>query len=266
MTSTEQVNILVSYTGGGYDGCLWEKNYFLFNANGEWHDVFSSGRNGLKTEERCLAALKSGRDEYDDELVIYDLTKHSEIHRFQNNEPVPYVIGITNKADTGEYGELATIWFKCHYCEKESTEGVAEDWHGCGGIAMTADKQVCRTCHESMTCSECGEFDSDAPKQNGLCDCHYKEALQKAILMLGQIDYIEFDSAQNRLYTIEPDSDDLLDQEENLFLIRLENGNNYLVPGDTEYCVIEDVFTVSGGRQMILSVEKDPIKKLIKEM
>ncbi len=39
-------NKLLFYKGGGYDGCFWEWNFCLWDADGKWHNLFTSGCTG----------------------------------------------------------------------------------------------------------------------------------------------------------------------------------------------------------------------------
>jgi len=44
-------SLLVMYQGGGYDGCFWEWNFFAFDRDGKFFNIFTSGRDGVKTED-----------------------------------------------------------------------------------------------------------------------------------------------------------------------------------------------------------------------
>lgn len=48
---------LVQYQGGGYSGCFWEWNFFYFDRDGKFHNIFSSGREGVQNETEALKVL-----------------------------------------------------------------------------------------------------------------------------------------------------------------------------------------------------------------
>ena len=201
----ERKNLLVSYEGGGYDGCFWEWNYFLFNAVGEFHVVYASGYKGIKTEKEAIELLEGDESEY----TSYDLTQDSEIESFQNNEPIDNVLHIVEKASESEYGELAIIWFRCDHCGNKiyGDHGIAEGRHGCGGIATTAEEKYCYNCHSLGTCEKCGEFDNDL-LESGDEYCEYcKEKNVEENFKDLEGTYLEFNNITNEFEELDIEVD-----------------------------------------------------------
>ena len=63
-------NVLVQYQGGGYDGCFWEWNFFFIDKDEKFHDIFSSGREGITNQKNADELLVSGKDH----VYQYDIT------------------------------------------------------------------------------------------------------------------------------------------------------------------------------------------------
>ena len=52
-------NKLMLYRGGGYSGCFWEWNYCFWDGNGEWFNIYSSGKDGIESEKAALEYAES---------------------------------------------------------------------------------------------------------------------------------------------------------------------------------------------------------------
>ncbi len=155
---------LVCYKGGGYDGCFWEWNYFLFDGDGEFHNIFSSGYAGLDTVEGALKLLADLSGDEDGKVFITDLTSEDDIMEFQDDTNEGSVIGITKKVNE-IYGE-EKMWWECDYCKKRVTEGIPHGYYCEGGIHISAGKKACESCDSQHTCFRCGEFHEDASDAN----------------------------------------------------------------------------------------------------
>jgi len=172
-------NMLVQYEGGGYDGCFWEWNFFLFDSEGKFHVIYASGRQGIETEEEALKLLKIKDDSQDSDTgrfqpYVYNLTDENSIDEFQSEVNEGQVIVVTNKVNRiyESAGKDFPMWWKCDICEEKVSEGFAEGFEGCGGIAVQATQKVCADCYCSHSCPYCGEFYEDISDFNdeGYCE------------------------------------------------------------------------------------------------
>lgn len=162
-------NILVQYQGGGYSGCFWEWNYFYLDKNGKFHDIFSSGRDGIETTKHARELLESGIqvDDYKWTIAqvcgpfyVYDLTDENAIIEF-NKECNPVNITGVLQWFCDNPQENIDFFVVCSACG-ERIDGCndlsLQNWHGCGGIQSTADTLICCECLTMGTCSCCDEY------------------------------------------------------------------------------------------------------------
>lgn len=158
-------DIVVSYKGGGYSGCIFEWNYFLFDSDGKFHDIGSSGSRGIDNEADALALLeefKGWKPSFGDsnpDVFITDLNDHDSILTFSRDTNEGHVIAVTKKVNE-VYGE-PKMWFECDICKEHVFDGIPEGLRGCGGITMCHSKKICEDCYSSHTCGYCGEFSED---------------------------------------------------------------------------------------------------------
>lgn len=168
-------NKLIAYQGGGYDGCIWEWNYALYDKEGKFHDIHSSGSMGCETEEELKRALEDPTNK----SYIYDLTQKG-YDEFVENHNEGTVVGMTDKLNS-EYGYNLTL--KCDICKESVPKGHAENLRGCGGIMIEATLKVCEDCYASHSCAHCGEFWEDIEQfsKEGLCEyCREDKAAEVA--------------------------------------------------------------------------------------
>jgi len=154
-------NLLVQYQGGGYDGCFWEWNYFIFDKEGTFHDIGSSGRNGITDEQTAKDYLS---DDYNQECIDYflvDMNDPESIEHFSkssNDGHVRHVTDQINEIYGFQYEEYPMFWI-CDYCERKTYDiGVNSSYQGCGGIAISMEGKVCDDCESIRSCGYCGEF------------------------------------------------------------------------------------------------------------
>jgi hypothetical protein len=141
-------NILVTYRGGGYDGCIWETNVFHIDKKGEFFDIYSSGYSGIKSMEDIPPYLENAD--------IYDLESEENIFAFQRDEAKSVVLLCVNYfAEKMDYNPLYLI---CDICGEKTQYGYAGGFQGCGGIAIRATTMVCEDCYSARYCSSCGEI------------------------------------------------------------------------------------------------------------
>ena len=145
-------NTLVQYEGGGYDGCLWEYNFFLYDDKGKFHNIFSSGQNGCETEQEAQDVLENNEN-----VEIIDITDEKQIDKFQLENNVSFVLGVVRKVN--EIYKENKVWCTCDYCgEKIYESGEVEGFKGAGGFQIIATQKICDSCYSLHTCGYCGEF------------------------------------------------------------------------------------------------------------
>jgi hypothetical protein len=251
-------DLLVVYKGGLYDGCIWEWCFFSYDKDGIFHNIYTSGSKGIKTEEEACELMKTVPDTRGnrDSIYIYDLTKDEDINDFQDSYAVPHVVKIVELLNAGEeFGKYSNeLYFVCDECEEKITgTGCMEDWHGCGGIEMTADKKLCEDCHSNFSCSDCGEYvgEDEISTYNGMCENCYKNNLEAAVKALTGKNYytLEYNHLTNTLTEIEMDDDvsfvtDLIKDNETAFDVKIncKNGiRHYIIDAASEYQAIDIV-------------------------
>jgi hypothetical protein len=141
-------NILVQYQGGGWDGCIWEWNFFFLDADGKFHDIFSSGCGGITTQEQAdeLVINQSGH------VYFYDVTDPAAWREFSKECNAGLVTGVVAWFDEQEFEtpEAATY---CHYCGELALDPVYNPDCGVGEI-------FCQDCYSTGMC-DCGSWSED---------------------------------------------------------------------------------------------------------
>ena len=216
----EPRHTLVQYPGGGYDGCFWEWNYFYIDHDGEFHDIQSSGRAGCTTAEDAGALLA---EEHTlgirpQNYYTYDITNAADIAEFSRESNAVHIKGVLqwmNENDVSFY----TACTECGTTVECAEDLVLEDWHGCGGIASTADTLLCEDCYSMGVCFVCGEYCGKDiyDYEQDLDDC--SESLQYALN-----DWIE-DNVPACQWCWEAERDSLIaDEQADLLAISLATG------------------------------------------
>jgi hypothetical protein len=151
---------LVTYKGGGYDGCVWEWNTFLVGKDNEVFDVYSSGHSGVfgraaKPKEFRYGQFLTAVEEADSVLDLNTDEGRKEI----NGYIACYAYGIARKLEDLEEGYLVTL--KCCECGRyvDCTEDAMFDHgydRGNGGVGVVNDHLVCTDCYCSLECNNCG--------------------------------------------------------------------------------------------------------------
>ncbi len=188
---TKLRHTLVQYHGGGYDGCIWEWNFFYIDAEGEFHCIESTGHAGCDTAEKADALLaletNSPIDDYDGPPIhTYDVMVVEDIESFAKESNAVHVLGVLawfnhyNDPDI----EFFAICTECNECIFE--DGILEDWRGCGGIATTADALLCSDCYSTGMCDVCNEYvgASDLTSMNDGHDTDNQHILNAEIQMI----------------------------------------------------------------------------------
>jgi hypothetical protein len=145
-------NILVQYKGGGYDGCFWEWNFALFDSNGKFHNLFSSGVLGVKTAEEAQEKAS------DDDSFVYDLTKKESIKEFLLENADANAKNIAEKIN--EIYDNSFILITCEECglDVKPADIYHTGYKGNGGIGVVQLGRVCSDCFSLGSCFGCGEY------------------------------------------------------------------------------------------------------------
>jgi hypothetical protein len=150
-------NILVQYKGGGYDGCYWEWNFFLFDAKGSFHNLMSTGRHGIKTKDDAKTMLKS--KEYGYKYNIKSKKDRTEFENETHQGLVGSIVTLVNKA----YNRDVMSWH-CDDCNAESYDN--EYMYHTDEYRWT-DK-VCGDCYSQYICGYCGA--NNNPEENNVTE------------------------------------------------------------------------------------------------
>ena len=176
-------NAIIEYRGGGYDGCFWEYNYCYFDQDGEFIDIFSSGREGCPTLADLQQAAREGRT-----LTVWRL--EDEIDRFADLRCLYVTIALAKKLD-----ELAGLecYATCPECSRQqpAAEFQVTGYRGDGGIGVIGTHWACEECYSLGTCVNCGEY--HGPEEldpDGFCEyCsrwHYDLDMEADLIALAR--------------------------------------------------------------------------------
>lgn len=254
----EQKDLLVAYHGGGQPGVFWEWNFFSFDKKGVFHNIYTSGPAGIKTEEQAREMIKDP-DDLDSGVYIYDLATDEGINDFQDSHSVPHVVKIVDLLNQGEkFGKYSKeLYFICDECkEKITSNGRMEDWHGCGGVAMTADTKLCDDCYSAGCCSDCGEYYGQKDLKDGVCDGCYESTIDDALDHFSLENYylLVYNRMSNTMTAVEElDISDVVDDIKNdkLWDVTIhckEDIRHYLVDADSEFAAIDTVDAFLNGQ------------------
>lgn len=137
-------NTITSYEGGGYDGCIWELNFCFVDADGKFHDIYSSGSMGCSTAEDIQDEFRRRQGDFD----TYDATSEEDMRRLSAREPIHAVLGLAIWF-AGEGYDSIRLYPTCDDCGHpfDAMEGLGTEEHGIGGIATSFRHIICNECH-----------------------------------------------------------------------------------------------------------------------
>ena len=262
-------NILVMYHGGGADGNFWEWNFFAFDKDGGFHNLFASGRMGIRTlEQAMLIMARAPAKKWNcGDVYIYDLDKEADIEDFQDSYAVPAVVQIVKSLNSGKHGEYPEMWFKCDECDEKSDTGHMEDWHGCGGIASTADTKLCEDCYDAGCCTECGDYDTTVKDHDGICDTCYQSSLESILESLDGdgCKVLEYNRLSNTLTEVAVEDSSLTESgikgaSDPYWMITVhckDEIKKYIIDSPTETTAISDVVTHLGGSNSYFTADAE---------
>ncbi|KKN21082.1 hypothetical protein LCGC14_0929080 [marine sediment metagenome] len=144
-----KTNILVQYQGGGYDGCIWEWNYFYIDKQGTFHDIQSSGCRGIDNLPDAIELIE--QDESG--TFVYDMSKDEDITAFCKESHPVHVLGVLRWFEN-DYNELGVQFFAvCSACGGQNSD--ADDMIVEGDILLDYE------CYSLGQCPSCEQYVGD---------------------------------------------------------------------------------------------------------
>lgn len=141
-------NLLVQYQGGGYSGCYWEWNFFVFDKDGGFYNVISTGQNGIKNEQQALDII-NGDNRH---VYRYKLNTKKGLKELATeiNEHWLYELCKFFSETLPDYG----VYMLCSKCGRkisadDVTENIIFDDYG--------ENPLCPDCLSECSCCYCGE-------------------------------------------------------------------------------------------------------------
>ncbi len=142
-----KTNILVQYSGGGYDGCIWEWNYFYIDKQGEFHDIQSSGCAGIDNKQDAIELLEQDKST----TYVYDLDNEQDIETFSRETHAAHVSGVLQWFEA--YNDLEIEFFVvCSECKGHITSDE---------LTVTESELLCDDCYLSGECPCCESYVGD---------------------------------------------------------------------------------------------------------
>jgi hypothetical protein len=146
-------NRLYQYKGGGYDGCFWEWNFFMFDTKGKFINIFTSGYAGIKNEKEAIQLIKNNEIKY-----RYNLSSHAHILELCNETNADLIKALQiffNKENI----DIKLIC-NCKLCKNETLveNTITTDPSSDGEIVISNKSLVCEDCYSKHSCSYCGEY------------------------------------------------------------------------------------------------------------
>ena len=186
-----RTNILVEYDGGGYDGCIWEWNYFFIDKAGKFYDIHSSGSGGITTKQAAMLLIDNLGNSFSNKVFIYPLDNEEELKTFATESACPNIRGVV-KWFNDHNDPDAEPFAICSECGSKLTDADdihLIDIHGCGGLASTADNIVCSDCYFIGICDNCQEYSGEENIVNTGTYAVENEYENKAAEKLSSMDY-----------------------------------------------------------------------------
>jgi hypothetical protein len=158
-------NLLVMYKGGGYSGCYWEWNFFVFDNNGVFYNVVSTGSAGVKDEAEALAIAANDRDD----VYRYKLNTKKGLAELATEINERWLLELCKffSETLPDYG----VYMLCSKCgcqisAVDATENIITDNYG--------ENPMCPDCQFECECSYCNERTDDEYMVRSLADVDEK--------------------------------------------------------------------------------------------
>lgn len=188
-------NHLYGWKSGGYDGCLWERNFGYVDRNGDWTPIYSTGCDGLDCHDLRDRKLEDLQTKYKTK------TTGAEVQGLENDLFMGVVNGDIKRNNWTDYGLLDSehIVDVCKkFCEDHSGDVSMivkcldalrraeydpvcictecgntfadfdydsyeayidrEAYHGNGGVGVYMTRILCPNCVERVECPTCHGF------------------------------------------------------------------------------------------------------------
>jgi hypothetical protein len=183
--------VLLIYSGGGYDGCIWEWNSCVLGKEEyEFWSLVTSGCNGIREWTLAKALLKDSLlGKNNTEVYFIDIMANSETWKkvdtvFSAHFLCNTMFGLT---DTGLVTTAGLFCDCCNDFVEAADIGIrdgSDTWlhltnlSGDGGIHMSYKTKVCDRCWSKGKCEVCDCYDDDeawvgeSNLTNGKCKDH----------------------------------------------------------------------------------------------
>lgn len=165
-------NKIIVYRGGGYDGCFWEPNAFMFGPNKEFIDLGSQGRHAIKDMETATAKYKEIKGGFGDkDEAIYDVFSKKQMVSLCEDYASVYLrkfvaeaLQVYDNVTDEKILKRLQLGFYCSKCKCCITD--VEEVHfvnvqSFGGIMIAATDMLCNNCYDNGTCYDCREEGND---------------------------------------------------------------------------------------------------------
>jgi hypothetical protein len=137
------------YQGGGYDGCFWEWNFFAFDRDGKFFNIFTSGRDGVKTEDEAREVL--GSPKLGQSVFTYDLNDEDALKEFSRESNPHLVLGMlrwfSRSTDFELDGDFVIYCRECGTTLEDPDDADVQE-----------NMVLCPDCLSSGTCDACNEY------------------------------------------------------------------------------------------------------------
>ncbi len=141
-----KTNILVQYDGGGYDGCIWEWNFFYIDKTGGFHDIYSSGSGGIGSSFAAALLVENDGNNFSSRVFVYYLDNETELRDFAvetnchlvksvvkwfNDYNVPDVEPACDRSDCRYYllYNLSYVREKCSECLENCQRKISDGYN-----------------------------------------------------------------------------------------------------------------------------------------
>ena len=143
-----KTNILCQYQGGGYDGCIWEWNFFYIDKAGTFHNIQSSGCSGIDNMQDAIELIK--QDESG--TYIYDLSNEQDIKTFSKESHAAHVSGVLRWFEHHNDSEIE-FFAVCSACQSHFID--ADD------LVIEGSDILCNECYSIGSCPCCESYVGD---------------------------------------------------------------------------------------------------------
>lgn len=135
-------NLLVQYQGGGYDGCIWEWNFFCLDKDGKFHDIYSSGVGAITIVCTALDLIRGNGIFY-----VYDINCPTSLDEFAKEVNPAMVAMVMRWFFDNQNNEVYALCSKCGNKIYDPDE-----------IFIEGDLVLCCECYSAGSCSYCGAY------------------------------------------------------------------------------------------------------------